>query len=175
VAQQSVTTQMAPHATEVDLVRWFRVQRFVCHEAALMDAHDYSCWLALWAGDNIRYWVPCNSDDQDPQLGLAIIYDDRRRLEERIVRMQDPAAHAYQPRPRLMRAVSNLAVLDDRDGELTVTSTFVLGQIHQGRQRIWLGRTLHTLANVGSTFEIRRKKVMLLDNDEPIPNLNFLV
>ena len=44
------------------------IERFLYHEARLMDNHRYAEWHALWAEDGpLTYWVPCNGDAVDPR------------------------------------------------------------------------------------------------------------
>jgi 3-phenylpropionate/cinnamic acid dioxygenase small subunit len=168
-------TPAAEGALSMDAERILRIERFLYQEAALMDAHEYDRWFGLWHGDDILYWVPCNSDDQDPATSVAIIYDDRARLTERMMRLKDKLAHAYRPNPRLIRAVSNVVPLAVEGDEVEVASSFVLGEIRVGVQNIWLGKSSHRLKETPDGFRILRKKVMLLNNDEPMPNLTFLV
>lgn len=175
MARDILEAMTATDAAAPDYELLYRIDRFLNHEAELMDEHQHEQWLALWDGEDIRYWVPANRDDQDPELGLAIIYDDRRRLEERIARMMDPTSHTYNPRPRVMRVVGNVVVLDDDGETLRVASSAAIGQINKGHQHVWFAKVIHTLVRRGAGFAIRAKKVMLLNNDEPMPNLNFLV
>jgi 3-phenylpropionate/cinnamic acid dioxygenase small subunit len=159
----------------VSVEQQLRVERFLNYEAALMDEHEYDRWMELWIGDDITYWVPCNSDDQDPNTGVAIIYDDRSRLLERMMRLKDKAAHAYRPRARLIRNVSGVVPLSVAGEEFEVVSSFSLGEIRTGTENIWFGKCHYVLVDTAEGFRIRWKKVMLLNNDEPIPNLTFLV
>jgi 3-phenylpropionate/cinnamic acid dioxygenase small subunit len=152
-----------------------RVERFLYREAALMDAHEYDRWLSLWQGEDILYWVPCNDDDQDPKTSIAIIYDKRQAIEERVQRMKDKTAHAFRPRAKLLRTVSNVVALSRTGDELVVSSHFTLGELRVGVQNIWFGRSIHTLCETEAGFGIRSKKVLLLNNDAPMPNLTFLV
>ncbi len=152
-----------------------RLERFLAYEAALMDSHQYDRWIALWADGDIRYWVPCNEDDQDPSTGIAIIYDDRASLDERIMRMKDNTAHAYRPQPKLIRTISGVVPLESEGDELVVACSFVLGEIRAGLQNTWFGKCIYRLKNGPEGFRIRSKRVMLLNNDEAMPNLTFLV
>lgn len=159
----------------LDIETQLRLERFLAYEAALMDEHEYDRWMALWSGDDITYWVPCNDDDQDPSTGIAIIYDDRSNLSERMMRLKDKTAHAYRPRARLVRTISGVVPLEAEGDELEVASSFVLGEIRVGVQNIWFGKCVYRLLDTPEGFRIRSKKVMLLNNDEAMPNLTFLV
>jgi hypothetical protein len=41
--------------------------------------------------------------------------------------------------------------------------------------RWWVGRTTHRLRRVGGELKMCRKKVVLVNAAEPLPNLSFLI
>jgi benzoate/toluate 1,2-dioxygenase subunit beta len=149
------------------------IEEFLFHEAKLIDEHRYDEWLALWTEDCL-YWVPCNSDDADPARQAMIIYDNRARLDERIYRLTSGAAWAQQPRSRTRRLISNVEVRET-DGGYAVESNCLIAELRRSRQDIFAARILHTLRPAGDSFRIALKKVLLLNNDEAIDNLTFLV
>ena len=151
------------------------IERFLYHEARLMDNHRYDDWLALWAEDGqVTYWVPCNGDDIDPKVNVSIIYDTRTQLRNRITRLRETLWLREQA-PRLSRVVSNIEVEEETAAEVTVSSNFILAQLHRHNQYLWAGTSIHKLVFTGESFRIRSKKVLLLNNDEPMPNLMFLI
>jgi 3-phenylpropionate/cinnamic acid dioxygenase small subunit len=150
------------------------VESFLFREARLMDSHQYDDWLALWTDDAL-YWVPSNEDDYDPMRHVSIIYDDHVRLEDRIERLKSNTAHSQDPRSKLSRVISNVEIEESTGGDLTVYSTFNLTELRRGQQDTFAGRTIHTLRPENGTFKIVRKKVLLVNNDEVIDNLTFLV
>ena len=150
-----------------------RIESFLYYEARLIDDHQYDEWLSLWTDDAI-YWVPCNSDDADPTRQAMIIYDDRRRLGERVMRLTSGFAWAQSPRSRTRRLIANVE-FQAADGGYAVQSNFLLAELRRSRQDLFAGRTIHTLRPAGDGFRIALKKVLLLNNDEPIDNLTFLV
>ena len=150
-----------------------RIESFLYYEARLIDEHQYSEWLSLWTRDAL-YWIPCNSDDADPARQAMIIYDNRDRLEERVLRLKSTSAWAQQPRSRTRRLLSNIE-FRPIEGGYAVESNFILAEMRRSKQDIFAGRVMHTLRNNGDTFNIALKKVLLLNNDDPIDNLTFLV
>jgi benzoate/toluate 1,2-dioxygenase subunit beta len=150
-----------------------RAEEFLFHEAKLLDEHRYEEWLALWTDDGL-YWVPCNDDDADPARQAMIIYDNRARLDERIYRLTSGSAFAQQPRSRTWRLISNVQVRENR-GDYLVESNCIIAELRRSRQDIFAARIIHTLRPTGESFRIALKKVLLLNNDEPIDNLTFLV
>jgi 3-phenylpropionate/cinnamic acid dioxygenase small subunit len=150
-----------------------RAEEFLFHEARLLDEHRYEEWLALWTADGL-YWVPCNDDEADPARQAMIIYDNRARLDERIYRLTSGSAFAQQPRSRTRRLIANVEV-HETQGEYAVESNCILAELRRSRQDIFAARMIHTLRPAGESFRIALKKVLLLNNDEPIDNLTFLV
>ena len=151
-----------------------QIENFLYREARLMDEHAYDEWLSLWAEDAL-YWVPCNEDDIDPQRHVSIIYDNRPRLEDRIERLKSDAAYAQDPKSRLRRVVSNVEIEEEDNGEVTVYANFNLTELRRSRQDTFAGRTIHKLRPQDASFKIAYKKVLLVNNDEVIDNLTFLI
>jgi benzoate/toluate 1,2-dioxygenase beta subunit len=150
-----------------------RIESFLYFEARLIDEHQYSEWLSLWTNDGL-YWIPCNSDDADPARQAMIIYDNRDRLGERILRLTSTSAWAQQPRSRTRRLLSNIE-FRGVEGGYAVESNFILAELRRSKQDIFAGRVIHTLRANGDSFNIALKKVLLLNNDESIDNLTFIV
>jgi benzoate/toluate 1,2-dioxygenase subunit beta len=155
-------------------VDYRRVENFLFREARLMDENAYDDWLALWADDAL-YWVPGEEHDSDPSTHISTIYDDRKRLEARIRRLKSGYAHAQDPKSRLRRVISNIEIEESANGEVTAFSNFVLGEVRRGKQDVFIGRTVHKLRPDAEDFRIFFKKVLLINSDEFIDNLTFLV
>jgi benzoate/toluate 1,2-dioxygenase subunit beta len=151
-----------------------QVETFLYREARLMDSHAYDEWLALWAADAL-YWVPSNEDDIDPERHVSIVYEDRAGLEDRIARLKSGAAYAQDPKSRLSRVVSNVEIAQENEAEVTVYSTFNTTALRRGRMSIFAGRAIYKLRPEGDSFKIAYKKVLLINNDEVIHNLTFLI
>ena len=151
-----------------------QVERFIYDEAQLMDEHRYDEWLALWTDDAL-YWVPSGRDDIDPKREISLIYDDRVRLQVRIARLKSGFAHAQEPKSRMRRVVSNIVIEEVENGEILVQSNFLLVELRRGKQDLFAGRTMHRLRPHDGSFKLVSKKVLLVNNDEYIDNLTFLI
>jgi benzoate/toluate 1,2-dioxygenase beta subunit len=151
------------------------IERLLYREARLMDNHQYEDWLKLWAEEGpLAYWVPCNDDDIDPKVNVSIIYDTRTQLRNRITRLRETLWLREQA-PRLRRLISNVEIEDEAPAEVTVSSNFILAELHRHDQYLWAGTSVHKLVPAGDSFRIRSKKVVLINNNEPLPNLMFLI
>ena len=151
-----------------------QIENFLYREARLMDENAYDDWFALWTDDAL-YWIPANADDIDPQRHVSIVYEDKARLEDRIERLKSGAAYAQDPKSRMRRVISNIEIEEGAQGEVIVYSNFNLTELRRSQQRTFAGRAIHKLRPEGSSFKIAYKKVLLVNNDEVISNLTFLV
>jgi 3-phenylpropionate/cinnamic acid dioxygenase small subunit len=150
------------------------VEKLIFREARLMDEGRYEEWLSLWADDGV-YWVPCNHDDIDPMREVSLIYDDRQRLSERVDRLKSGSVLAQEPKPRMRRVVSNIEIAAREGGEVIAHSNFILGIARFGGQQIWMGRSIHRLRAAGGALKIAQKKVLLINSDQEMPLLQFLI
>jgi 3-phenylpropionate/cinnamic acid dioxygenase small subunit len=151
-----------------------QVEQFLYHEAQLMDEHRFDEWLALWT-EAALYWVPSNRDEVDPRREVSLIYDDWVRLQLRIARLKSGFAHAQEPKSRMRRLISNIEIEPAENGEVVAHSNFMLAELRRGKQDLFAGRTTHRLRRDQGAFKMLSKKVLLVNNDEPIDNLTFLI
>lgn len=151
-----------------------QVEQFLYTEARLMDTHAYEDWLSLW-DEEALYWVPSNDDDADPSRQISIIYDNRNRLEDRVARLNSGAAWSQDPASRLSRVVSNIEINQSEEGGVIVHSKFNLTELRREEITTHAGSVVHELTNKAGELKIRKKKVILINNDSFIGNLTFLL
>jgi benzoate/toluate 1,2-dioxygenase beta subunit len=149
-------------------------ERFLYREARLMDEHQYDEWLSLWAQDCL-YWVPCRHEQEESDYSVSVIYDRRTRLEDRIARLKSGEVLAQDPPPRMRRLLSNIEVTASTADEVTVDSNFMLIQARNSEQILWCGRSIHTLRRENSLLKISKKKVLLVNSEQELPPLQFLI
>src|SRR5262249_50583272 len=154
------------------------VVEFVYREARLADEARYAEWLALWTDDGV-YWVPATTDPgADPDKHISHIYDNRGRLETRVKLLQTGHRYSQEPASLMRRLVSNIEASPADNGELGVESDFapagLASQAKRGLPRR-VGRAPHRRRRVGGELRMCRKKVVLVNAAEPLPNLSFLI
>jgi len=150
------------------------IEKFLVREARLVDEHRYDEWLSLWSDDGV-YWIPCRADDTDPLCQVSIIYDNRAKLGDRIARLKSGTVLAQDPPPQMRRVVSNIEIERKAGDEFGVESNFILVAARSGRQSIWCGRSAYTLRTTDGALKIARKKVLLVNSDQEMPVLQFLI
>lgn len=151
------------------------IEQFLYREARLADESLYDEWMNLWTDDAI-YWIPANLDDYDPHHHISIIYDDHERLQSRIDRLISGEAWAQEPKSRVRRLISNIENRGTTEnGDIEVCSNFILGELRRGRQTTYFAQQIHRLRPIADGLRIAFKKVILINNNEPIHNLTFIV
>ena len=154
------------------------VVEFLHREARLADEARYAEWLALWTDDGV-YWVPATTDpDADPDKHVSHVYDNRGRLDTRIKLLLTGHRYSQEPASLMRRLISNIEVTTADNGELVAESNFALAELAiQAKREMhwWVGRTTHRLRRVDGELKMCRKKVVLVNAAEPLPNLSFLI
>ena len=75
----------------------------------------------------------------------------------------------------MRRLIANIEIEEASNGEIVTHSNFMLAELRRGKQDLFAGRTTHQLRPENSSFKLISKKVLLVNNDEPIDNLTFLI
>jgi 3-phenylpropionate/cinnamic acid dioxygenase small subunit len=143
-------------------------------EARLLDDRRYEDWFAMLTEDAV-YWMPCNGEGVDPNREISLVYDDHARLCDRIDRLNSGVAHSQSPPSRTCRLISNVQIDRASDNEASITSAFFLYELRHARQRVFAGRYYHHLRFEDRRWKVASKKVVLVNNDEVIDNLTFIV
>ncbi len=146
-----------------------------------MDEQRYEEWLSLWT-DELTYFVPVNDEEIDPKRHVTLIYDNRRRLEDRIEQLKSHVHWSQEPRSRIRRVVSNVEVSPGAGGQVETQSNFLLVEVRRDQQMVLAGRSFHTLLpdpsgapGQAGSFKISQKKVLLVNLDAVMRNIRFLL
>jgi 3-phenylpropionate/cinnamic acid dioxygenase small subunit len=143
-------------------------------EARFLDQGRYDDWLALYSVECL-YWVP-GTPGGDPRREVAIAFDDRRRLEDRIYRLKTGSAWSQSPASRTARLVSNVEVFQAREKQgLMVRSSFMLSEFRAGETHLWSGWCGHRLTLRNGGYQINVKQVNLIDCDQNLRNPSFVL
>jgi 3-phenylpropionate/cinnamic acid dioxygenase small subunit len=143
-----------------------RCERFLLHEARLLDDGKFDDWLALFTPD-AWYWVPSEPDQDNPHDTVSLIYDDRRLLETRVRRLASPRIYSQEPRSRTSRIIANVSIEESAHDACTVRSKFQLLEYRREAQRVFGGTLFHRLVRGGAGIQIAWKRVDLVNCDAP--------
>jgi 3-phenylpropionate/cinnamic acid dioxygenase small subunit len=150
------------------------VAALLYEEAALLDARRFEAWLELYTEDAI-YWIPQGEHQTDPVHEVSIVYDDRRRMYERVLRLSSGFAYSQDPPSRTCHVVGNVRVVGEEDAALQVASNLVVAEARRGVQQVYAGSVEHELVAGDAGYRIRRKTVRLITSDVPLGNVTFLI
>lgn len=137
-------------------------------EARLLDQGRFEDWLGLYAAECV-YWVPATPGG-DPRREVAVAFDDRRRLEDRVYRLRTGTAWSQVPASRTARLVSNVEVFENR----MVRATFLVYDWRAGETQLWAGWYGYRLRDDGG-LKIEVKQVNLLDCDQSLRNPSIVL
>jgi 3-phenylpropionate/cinnamic acid dioxygenase small subunit len=169
-------TDWQTEAREVsDVALRDRCRMLLEKEARLLEQNRLEDWLALYTAECL-YWIPGSAAGGDPRREVAVAFDDRRRIEDRIYRLRNDYAWSQRPASRTSRMVSNVSVFScaDRD-ELMLRSTFLITEFQAGITRRYAGWCGHRLRTRGKDWAIAVKQVNLIDCDQNLRNPSIIL
>ena len=145
-------------------------ERFLLHEARLLDEARFDDWLSLFTPDG-WYWVPSESNQDNPHDTVSLIYDDRRLLETRVRRLSSPRIYSQEPRSRTSRIIGNVSVEESGAHACTVRSKFLMIEYRRESQRLFAGTAFHHLVQADGGIRIASKRVDLVNCDAPLDGI----
>ncbi|MDT7792453.1 MAG: hypothetical protein QOD59_1889 [Mycobacterium sp.] len=157
----------------------FAVEQFLYREARLADEGDYDAWEALWTDDAL-YWVPVGGEGSNPEQQMSVIYDNRNRISTRLKQLRTGKRYAQAPPSNLRRLLSNIEFLGGRGNpnegiDLELAANFLAIESRSRGSHLWGGRTTYRLRLREGDLFLAYKKVVLVDNAQPLPTLGFLI
>jgi benzoate/toluate 1,2-dioxygenase beta subunit len=175
------------------------VEDFLYLEARLADESRYTEWEALAEGD-MFYWISRGDGDFDRNREVSITADNRSRLANRIKQLNTGVRHAQVPPSPMRRMVSNVEITrmaepsgPSRDTHvpnepdvptgadtrcLHVACNFVLYELRiqsTHAMQVWPGRMEFHLRRRPQGFGMFYKRVMLVNGNEPLPSIAFIL
>jgi 3-phenylpropionate/cinnamic acid dioxygenase small subunit len=159
--------------TQPDVRDHFRM--LIEREARLLDQLRFDEWLAMYAPECI-YWVPGTPEAGDPRREIAISFDDRRRMEDRIYRLRTGYAWSQAPKSRTVRMISNVEVFATAESTARmVRSNFLISEFRVDGTRYLSGWCGHRFTQAAGDWEIQVRQVNLIDCDQNLRNPSIVL
>jgi p-cumate 2,3-dioxygenase beta subunit len=153
---------MTAQVASMTLVTRAEVEDFLYHEAALLDDWKLTEWQALLTDDAAYYVPPNDQPEGDHRTTLFLVADDRERIRQRIIRINDPNCHAEYPKSRTRRMISNVRILGVEGDLVTVAANFVCYRYRRyERIREYVGAYRYILKRTGDSFRIKERRVLI--------------
>ena len=153
-----------------------RFRMLVEKEARLLDQLRFDEWLAMYAPECI-YWVPGTPEAGDPRREIAISFDDRRRMEDRIYRLRTGYAWSQAPKSRTVRMISNVEVFTTSEPTARmVRSNFLISEFRVDGTRYLSGWCGHRFVQrADRRWDIEVRQVNLIDCDQNLRNPSIVL
>ncbi len=148
------------------------VEDLLYHEARLLDERQFAAWLTLYAEDAV-YWMPARWGQQSITDEVSLFHDDHMTLATRVGRLLHPRAHAQLPPSRTLHVVTNIRLVGEQAGLLTVQSACVFHEFRAPDRLMLAAQVEHRLRREGDALRIVRKRVDLLECDQPHRSLQI--
>ena len=153
-----------------ELLLRYEVERFLCHEAELLDARRFEEWLAL-LDDDVRYWMPLSRncafgswDDEYTREGQDLNWFDEGRfeLEQRVKQLLTGVHWAEEPVSRTSHLISNLQAETLPDGLVRARCRFLVYRNRtEAESDVFVGKREDHLRRHGEGFRIAVRRIFL--------------
>jgi benzoate/toluate 1,2-dioxygenase beta subunit len=158
-----------------DVAERDRFRALIEREARLLDQLMFDEWLAMYTPECV-YWVPSTPGGGDPRREIAISFDDRRRMEDRIYRLRTGYAWSQAPKSRTVRMVSNVEVFATAQAAARmVRSNFLISEFRPDGVRFLSGWCGHRFVEQGGAWRIAARQVNLIDCDQNLRNPSIVI
>ncbi len=145
------------------------------HEARLLDNDRLEDWLQLFTPECV-YWLPSTPHGGDPRKEIAITFDDRRRLEDRVYRLRTGYAWSQKPKSRTVRLVTNVEVFDAGKADVRmVRSNVMIAEFRGFETRCLYGWLGYRFVKREGRWEIAVRQLNLIDCDQCIRNPSIVL
>jgi len=137
------------------------VEDFLYHEAELLDEWKMQAWADLFAKEGTYVIPPIGSPNADFKTALFLVHDDRARLEQRALRLLKKEAHVEFPHSKTTHNVSNVRIVSNEDGVVTVKANFITYRAKRDFLDTYVGVNEYQLVQEDGELKILSKKVIL--------------
>jgi 3-phenylpropionate/cinnamic acid dioxygenase small subunit len=145
---------------------YVQVQRFMFHEAALLDRRQYQTWLSLLS-DDMHYVVTAQlvRDGAAEPVEYAIIDENRVSLSARVEQIASPRlTHAENPPTFVRRFVSNIEVSSTEKNDELIVDTNLL--VYRNRETVpngglYVGQRRDLIRRSDGTMQLARRHFRL--------------
>jgi 3-phenylpropionate/cinnamic acid dioxygenase small subunit len=164
----------AASATETMLDRQ-GAQWFIWREAELLDRQDYAGWLDLWTSTGL-YIIPTRHEAmEDYRDVLNVAYDNQEMRRARIERIASGLAPASTASARTARLVSRFTVTAEGPGFVNISTAMLLTEYKYERARTLAADVDYQLILDGAEIRLGRKVVRLINAEDHIPTIGYLL
>lgn len=155
---------------------WHDIAQLLTVESRLLDQHAFQVWLGLYANE-CAYWIPSAHPAPDLRRSITLEFHDRRRLLDRIARLDTGLAYSQWPASNTSRLWSGLEVWRSplRADDWHARYGFSLAESRNGHNRLLSGWSGFVVRETAAGPRIAVKQINLIDSDRPQGNNSFFL
>ncbi|MGF6163217.1 3-phenylpropionate/cinnamic acid dioxygenase small subunit [Pseudomonas sp. 2725] len=150
------------------------VTAFIWQEGDMLDHGEFNNWLSLWA-DKGTYVIPIDPKEQDFENSLNYAYDDRHMRELRVQRLTGGESISTSPQPRTVRTLSRFRVLFESAEYVTVRCAQNLREFRKDSLKHYSADIVYELERAGDSFKIQRKLIRLINSDDTLAGIGYIL
>lgn len=150
------------------------VTAFIWQEGDMLDHGEYDAWLALWA-EKSTYIIPINPLEEDFENTLNYAYDDAHMRQLRVQRLIGGESISTSPQPRTVRTLSRFRVLFDDGLHVTVRCAQNVREFRKDVLKHYSADLVYELVRAGDEFMIQRKLIRLINSDDTLMGIGYIL
>ncbi|OIN47037.1 hypothetical protein BLL37_08725 [Pseudomonas azotoformans] len=150
------------------------VTAFIWQEGDMLDHGEYAAWLKMWTPKG-TYIIPINPKETDFENTLNYAYDDHHMRELRVKRLIGGESISTSPQPRTVRTQSRFRVLSDDGVNVTVRCAQNVREFRKESLKLYSADLTYELVRAGGGFEIHRKVVSLINSDDALAGIGYIL
>ncbi|WP_313055558.1 aromatic-ring-hydroxylating dioxygenase subunit beta [Pseudomonas lopnurensis] len=151
-----------------------QVTAFIWQEGDMLDHGEYDAWLSLWSDKGV-YVIPINPTEEDFENSLNYAYDDAHMREKRVVRLTGGESISTTPVPRTVRTLSRFRVLYEDAEYVTVRCAQNLREFRKDSLKHYSADIVYELERAGDGFRIQRKLIRLINSDDALAGIGYIL
>ncbi|HCT8366108.1 aromatic-ring-hydroxylating dioxygenase subunit beta [Klebsiella aerogenes] len=148
--------------------------QFINLEADLLDQGEFREWLALWRAEGM-YIIPIDQKTTDFANVLNYAYDNHEMREKRVQRLYSGESISTTPRARTIRMSGRYRLLSANDEVVEVRCAQLLYEYRKGNEQHYAADVTWTLAPEGDSFRILQKVVHLINGDDYLHSIGYIL
>lgn len=151
-----------------------RVAAFIDYENDLLDAQAYQDWLTLWQDEGL-YIVPIDLSRDDYANQLNYAYDNAAMRRMRVARLTSGESVSVETNGGTIRLTSRLRVPAADESLVTARCALLINENRRGNVKQFVANVEYQLVPEGETFSIGQKVVKLINAEDYLRSVSYLL
>lgn len=151
-----------------------QVSAFIWQEADMLDHGEFQSWLEQWTADGL-YIIPIDPLETDFLNTLNYAYDNHAMREKRVYRLGSGESISTVPTARTIRTTSRFRILEESTDRVTVRCAQNLCEFKKETIRHYSADVTFELVKVGDSFKIDRKIIRLINADDALQGIAYIL